>query len=243
MILILGGTADARELASALHKTGFEILESLAGVTKTRHPRDHQIRVGGFGGAEGLARFVERNAITAVIDATHPFAKNISWAACAAAAKSNVPMLRYIRAAWERLEGADWRSVGDLAEAASILPSNARAFLTVGGNSLAPFIVRSDIWFLFRSIEPVEMPFKNGEAIIQRPPFTLEAEIALLKSHQITHLVTKNSGGSKTYAKIEAAQNLTLPIIVIERPVLPVIDTAMTHSEVRRWLSGIRKQK
>ncbi len=239
MILILGGTSDGARLTDTLFTEGYDVMESLSGVTAEPRPRDHPTRTGGFGGADGLLRYITDAGITALIDATHPYAKNISWNACAAASRAKIPMLRFERPAWT--PAPSWTIVGDYPDAADALPTGARAFLTVGGQSLNPFADRADVWFLFRAIDAVANPFTNGEAIIQRPPHRFDDELALMQNHRITHLVTKNSGGDATFAKIEAATYLSIPIIVIERPVLPVVETVTTVSDVTDWLARLRK--
>ncbi len=239
MILILGGTSDGAQLAATLFNEGYDIIESLSGVTKHPRKRDHPVQTGGFGGVDGMLRYIADARISAIVDATHPYAKNISWNACAAASRAKIPVLRFERPAWP--VSADWQIVGDYAGAADALPTGARVFLTVGGQSLSAFADRADIWALFRAIESVPNPLVHGEAIFARPPFDFDGELALLKDHRISHLVTKNSGGDATFAKIEAATYLKIPIIVIERPVLPVVETVTAYSNVIQWLGRLRK--
>lgn len=235
MILILGGTGEAHQLASALEPVT-EILVTLAGVTKNPPERSYPTHVGGVGGASGLADFLTSNNVDALIDMTHPFAANMSVSACWAAEETNTPLLRFNRKGWPEIQGVNWQHVASFDEAANALPNGARAFLTVGSGSLAPFADRSDVWFLFRGIEKAEMPFEHGEMVLQRPPFTVESEIKLMRDHKITHLVTKNSGGPKTFAKIRAAKRLGIPVISIERPELPVAETADSIPEILAWL-------
>ncbi len=236
MILILGGTRDEHQIATGLESAGIEFMVSMAGATRNPVERSYPTRTGGFGGADGLAEYLGKREITGLIDATHPFAEKISRSAVEAVKKSGVPLMRYVRPAWD---ASDFRNVGDLDAAAHALPAGARAFLTVGGKSLQPFIERGDVWFLFRGVDPMENPFQQGEALVQRPPFTLEAEVALMKAHRITHLVSKNSGGGLTRAKLDAATQLGVSVIMVERPVLPVVDTASTVSDILRWAAAI----
>lgn len=236
MILILGGTRDAHQIATGLEGAGIEFIVSLAGATRNPVERSYTTRIGGFGGADGLTEYLGKEEITGLIDATHPFAAKISKSAVEAASISGVPLVRYVRPAWD---ASDFHSVGDLAAAAYALPAGARAFLTVGGKSLQPFIERADVWFLFRGVDPMENPFQQGEALVQRPPFTLEVEVTLMKAHRITHLVTKNSGGGQTRAKLGAATQLGVSVIMVERPVLPVVDSASTVSDILRWAAVI----
>ncbi|MBL4873473.1 MAG: cobalt-precorrin-6A reductase [Rhodobacteraceae bacterium] len=236
MILILGGTRDAHQIALGLERAGMNFVVSLAGATRKPVERSYATRIGGFGGADGLVEYLCKEEITGLIDATHPFAENISRSAVEAATVSGVPVVRYVRPAWDV---SGFQCVRDLDAAARALPSGARAFLTVGGKSLAPFIHRSDVWFLFRGVDPMESPFAQGEALIQRPPFVLEAEIALMQERGITHLVTKNSGGEQTRAKLDAATKLGISVIMVVRPVLPVVESASTVSDILRWAAAI----
>lgn len=216
-----------------LKKIAFVV--SLAGITKRPVDRPYAVRTGGFGGVEGLTTYIENNDVTGIIDATHPFAENISKSAAKAANQTGLPLVRYVRPDWDISKISDCQSVQNLDEAVRALPSGARAFLTVGGNSLAPFAHRSDVWFLFRGVEAMNDPFTNSEALVQRPPFTLQSEIALMRDHAITHLVTKNAGGAQTRAKIDAAIELGIPVIMVERPVLTVVETTSTVLGILRW--------
>lgn len=236
MILILGGTGDAHKLALALQAVSVEFVVSLAGVTQRAPERSYPTRTGGFGGVVGLVEYLGKREITGVIDATHPFAENISRSAVEAADATGVPLIRFVREAWDP---SGFQCVPDLDAAAHALPCAARAFLTVGGKSLAPFVHRSDVWFLFRGVDPMENLFVQGEALVQRPPFTLEGEVALMKAHRITHLVTKNAGGEQTRSKLDAATQLGIPVIMVERPVLPVVENASTVSDILRWAEAI----
>ncbi len=236
MILVLGGTGDAHQIAMGLQGAGIDFVVSLAGATRKPVERSYATRIGGFGGADGLAEYLGKREITGLIDATHPFAANISRSAVEAAGVAGVPLIRFVRPEWD---ASGFRCVPDLDAAARALPSSARAFLTVGGKSLGPFVHRSDVWFLFRGVDPMENPFIQGEALVQRPPFTLESEVALMTAQRITHLVSKNSGGTQTRAKIDAATQLGISVIMVERPVLPVIENASTVSDILRWAEAI----
>jgi precorrin-6A/cobalt-precorrin-6A reductase len=236
MILILGGTGDAHRLAQALQAAGVEFVVSLAGITRQVPARSYPVRTGGFGGADGLVEYLEKKEITGVIDATHPFAENISRSAVEAAKAADVPLIRFVRPEWD---ASGFQCVPDIDAAARALPNRSRAFLTVGGKSRESFVPRSDVWFLFRGVDPMDNPFAQGEALVQRPPFTLEFEVALMKTHRISHLITKNAGGDQTRAKIDAATQLGIPVIMVERPVLPVVESASTVSDVLRWVEAI----
>jgi len=230
VILILGGTGEAHRLASALERP-FTL--SLAGATRRPQPRPYPLRSGGFGGVEGLAAYLRAKNIAALIDATHPFAARISRNAVAAARATSTPLLRLERPAWE--PQPDWHVVPDIAAAASVLPPQARAFLTVGSQHLASFAARKDIWCLTRAIEPPAQP-PRGEVLLQRPPFTPAAETVLMRHHAITHLVSKNAGGAQTRAKLDAAAALALPVIMVARPELPLAETAGTIKDALEWI-------
>jgi precorrin-6A/cobalt-precorrin-6A reductase len=236
MILVLGGTGDAHQVAMGLQDAGLDFVVSFAGATRKPMKRSYATRTGGFGGADGLAEYLGKREITGLVDATHPFAENISRSTVGAAKAAGVPLIRFVRPAWD---AAGFQCVPDLDAAARALPGRARAFLTVGGQSLGPFVSRTDVWFLFRGVDPMENPFAQGEALMQRPPFTLESEVDLMKAHGITHLVTKNAGGEQTRAKIDAATQLGISVIMVERPVLPVVESASTVSDILRWAAAI----
>ena len=229
--LILGGTGEARALAEAL---GGRAILSLAGATK--QPLASACRTGGFGGVEGLLRYLHRQNITALIDATHPFAAQMSRHAAEACARAGLPLLRLSRAAWP-META-WQDMPDLTAAAAALPAGARVFLSVGSRSLTPFCQRRDVWFLSRSIEaPPHIP-PNGKLIRQRPPFLLADECALLTHHRISHLVSKNSGGSATRAKLEAAAALGVQVLMVNRPQLPAVLEVATVAQAVNWVEN-----
>ncbi|WP_053645348.1 MULTISPECIES: cobalt-precorrin-6A reductase [unclassified Streptomyces] len=220
-VLILGGTTEARALAGLLHPR-VRVTSSLAGrVARPRLP-EGEVRIGGFGGAEGLAAWIGEHAVDAVIDATHPFAERISFHAARAAATAHVPLLALRRPGWVPEEGDDWRDVGSLAEAAAALDGlGDRVFLTTGRMGLAAFADRPE-WFLVRSVDAPEAPVPaRAEILLDRGPFTLEGERDLLRRHRIDVLVTKDSGGAATAPKLTAAREAGIPVVVVRRPPVP----------------------
>jgi precorrin-6A/cobalt-precorrin-6A reductase len=222
-LLILGGTAEAVELARACAtRPGLEVISSLAGRTRTPGLPPGEVRIGGFGGAGGLARFLIERGIDRVIDATHPFATQIGAHAEQACRAARVPRLRLLRLPWTREPGDHWIEVGELAEAARRLPGlGRRVFLTVGHQDLGAF-AGLDLWFLVRTIEPPGMlPLPHGQWLAGRGPFAVENERALLRAHAIDVVVTKASGGAATYAKLAAARQLGLPVVMVRRPPPP----------------------
>ena len=218
-ILILGGTAEARELANRLVAEGHEVISSLAG--RTQEPRLPQggLRMGKFGGIPGLCAYLRAAGIERMVDATHPYAGQISINAVAAAQITGVPLLRYMRPPWEQQIGDDWITVETAAEAAAALPRNSEVLLTTGHTGLEHFLERDDCRFVVRTIEApaVELP-AHARLLQARPPYSFDSEMALMQREGITHLVTKNSGGPQTESKLEAARRLGVKVIMIARP-------------------------
>ncbi len=233
-ILILGGTAEARELAAELHGRGREVITSLAGrVARPRLPVG-EVRIGGFGGPDALAAWLLSNEIAAVVDATHPFAERISASAARASEKAGVPLLRLERPGWTEGPGDRWHWVDDLAQAAARLPEfGSRVLLTTGRQGLSAFAGVSESWFLIRCVDPPDDPLPpHCEVLLDRGPYTLEGELALIDSHAIDVVVTKDSGGDHTRAKLDAARALELPVIVVRRPPPPEVETVAYVDEV-----------
>ncbi|MFC5155431.1 cobalt-precorrin-6A reductase [Streptomyces amakusaensis] len=223
-VLILGGTTEARRTAELLHGVpGLRVTSSLAGRVAAPRLPPGEVRVGGFGGAEGLARWLREHGVGLLIDATHPFASTISFNAAGAAATAHVPLLALRRPGWvdaEPAAGGDWHPVGSLEEAAAILPDlGRRAFLTTGRMGLAAFAGCDGVWFLMRSVDPPQGPRPaRMEVLLDRGPFTLEGERELLARHRVDVLVTKDSGGAATAPKLVAAREAGVPVVVVRRP-------------------------
>jgi precorrin-6A/cobalt-precorrin-6A reductase len=240
-ILILGGTGEARELAAELVAAGRDVVSSLAGrVSRPKLP-DGPVRVGGFGGADGLARFLRDSGITHLIDATHPFAETITANAARAAASAGVPRLVLRRPEW----GADpsWETVPDIREAAGAIARwpGESVFLTTGRRDLAAFAADDRHRFLVRTVDPPEGPVPpRMTLILDRGPYTVESESALMREHAIGLLVTKNSGGPMTAAKLTAARDLGVQVVMVRRPPLPTGSTVVaTVPEAIRWLDVV----
>ncbi|KZB80225.1 cobalt-precorrin-6A reductase [Amycolatopsis regifaucium] len=222
-LLILGGTGEARELAKELVARGEHVVSSLAGrVARPKLP-DGEVRVGGFGGPEGLARWLTENDVSAMIDATHPFAERIGANAAKAAQATNTPLLRLARPGWTEQPGDTWHWADDLDHAARLLPGlGERVFLTSGRQGLAAFAGLDDLWFLIRCVDPPEEPLpRRREVLLDRGPYTVEKERGLMERHGVQVLVTKDSGGAMTAAKLTAARGLGLPVVVVRRPRRP----------------------
>jgi precorrin-6A/cobalt-precorrin-6A reductase len=238
-LLILGGTGDATELAmQATEIPGVQVITSLAGRTHqpTVLPND---RMGGFGGVSGLINYLQEQQIDLLIDATHPFAAQISCNAAAAAAEVGIPYLMLIRPDWHPIEGDRWFDVESNKAAAELLPALAqRIFLTIGRQELATFAHLQDLWFLMRMIDPPapKTLVPPGKLILDRGPFALDRERALLQQHKIEAIVSKNSGGEATYVKIIAARELNLPVVMVQRPPPPNGKQLETLADALRWI-------
>lgn len=221
-ILVLGGTSDANVLARELLKSGFDVVTSFAGVTENPVLPEGEIRIGGFGGEEGLYDYLKAEGFTALADATHPFAAQISRHGFNAAERAGIPYLRLERAAWTPLPADNWISVQNTEAAVAALPNASRIMLTIGRKEIAAFLAREDLSGLARMIEKptFELP-PNWALVLARPPFSVEAERELLAFHKISHLVTKNAGGKLTVAKLMAARARRIPVVMIERPQKP----------------------
>jgi precorrin-6A/cobalt-precorrin-6A reductase len=220
-VLLLGGTSEGRLLAERLATAGHDGVVSLAGRTSAPRPQALPTRVGGFGGVDGLKRYLIETGVTHVVDATHPFAAQMSANARAACAALSLPLLVYARAPWTLEPGDRWIEVADNAAAVAALgEAPRRVFLTIGRQGVADFRAAPRHAYLLRVIEPPasdDLP-PDCEVISARGPFTVEYEIALMRDKRIDVVVSKNSGGALTYAKIEAARTLHLPVVMIAPP-------------------------
>jgi precorrin-6A/cobalt-precorrin-6A reductase len=238
-VLILGGTAEARELAGRLAGvSGVRTVSSLAGRVRDPALPAGEVRTGGFGGAGGLADWLTAQGVAAVIDATHPFAQGISANAAAACAQTGTPLLGLVRPPWTPGERDTWHEAGSLPDAARMLPSlGRRAFLTTGRQGLAAFAALDQIWFLIRCVDPPSGPLPPArEVILARGPYDAGAERELMRAHRIDVLVTKNSGGALTAGKLDAARELGVPVIMIARPPRPGGPRCASAGEAERWL-------
>ncbi len=235
-VLILGGTAEARALAARLHP-GVEVLSSLAGRVPDPALPVGAVRVGGFGGVDGLMSWLRDNPVDAVIDATHPYAATITRNAAAACERLGLAHLVLARPAWDPgaavLVGSDEQAAEHIAR-----QGYSRVFLTTGRSGTAAF-VHSDAWFLIRAVtapEPARLP-RHHELLLSRGPYAYDDEYALLQDHRIDALVTKNSGGSMTRPKLDAAVALGVPVVMVQRPSLPAaITTVAAVEDAADWV-------
>ncbi|MET1115975.1 MAG: cobalt-precorrin-6A reductase [Comamonas sp.] len=243
-VLLLGGTLDAHVLSTRLQAAGVPAVYSYAGVTQTRRTPALPTRVGGFGGVAGLVQYLQEHRVTHVIDATHPFAAQMSRHAIEACAALGIPLLAMERPAWRALPGDQWQQVPDMdAAARALAPHMQRVFLAIGRKQLAAFAPQAAARrFVLRVIDqtdaPLPLPAASYELLIARGPFALEGECALLQRHAIDCIVSKNAGGADTYAKLEAAREMGIAVIMVERPQLPARLRCETPQQAMEWLSS-----
>lgn len=240
-VLILGGTAEARQLAQALTEAlpALDVVTALAGATTNPAPLKGRVRVGGFGGADGLAAYLKNEAIDLVIDATHPFAQRITANAVAATTQTGVPYLRLDRPAWVMPDDCDVVYVPDAIEAARLVARTSKAvLLTTGRKDLGAFKDLGKTKIVARVIDrPTPDPLDGqGHYVIARPPFALDDEMALMRTHGIDTLVTKASGGNATEAKLLAAQKVGARIVAIRRPVPPEGERVFVIGDALAWV-------
>ncbi|MBD0323006.1 MAG: cobalt-precorrin-6A reductase [Aldersonia sp.] len=243
-ILVLGGTREARVLAESLrNEPGIQVISSLAGRVREPVLPAGEVRIGGFGGADGLQDWLSENRIDAVVDATHPFAAQITRNAAQAAAAQRLPILVLHRRPWQAAPGDHWITAATLADAAHVVAGlGSRVFLTIGRQGVDAFAGLDDVWFLIRAIDPPTgaRPV-NHELLLARGPFTVQQERDLLRQRRIDVLVSKNSGGALTEAKLVAAREAGIPVVMIERPPLPDgVEVVHTPATALEWLRAVR---
>lgn len=249
-ILILGGTSEARDLATRLaERTDLSVTLSLAGRTLDPAPQPVPVRTGGFGGVAGLSAYLRKEAVDLLIDATHPFARQISANARMAGETADVPLLRLERLGWDEAEGDRWTRVPSIARAVAALgTAPRRVFLAIGRQEAKAFDAAPQHHYLVRSVDPVDPPLDapHVDYLLARGPFAVEAEVMLLQEHRIDVIVSKNSGGEATYGKILAARILGLPVVLVERSAAGDDHRAETVGEALRLtdhlLASFRKR-
>jgi len=239
-ILILGGTTEARSLGECLAKRGtLDVTLSLAGRTASPVPHAVPIRVGGFGGVAGLADYLVRERIDALIDATHPYANVISANAAAAAHQAAVPFIALLRPPWIAGAGDRWTEMSNVREAMHALGQEPRrAFVALGRNELAPFADAPQHFYLVRSVDPVDppLPLPHVAYVTARGPFSEASDRALMTAHGIDVVIAKNSGGSAAYGKIAAARALSIEVILLRRPAAPAAPAVESVEDAVAWL-------
>ena len=251
-LLILGGTREAYQLAEILNaqftQEKLNFISSLAGTTKKPNIPAGKFRTGGFGGLSGLKNFLVKEKISLLVDATHPFAENISKNALLASSEIGIPLLVFKRPPWVKQYNDQWIEVSSVENAVKYLKnvekktgslfSTGSIFLTTGNKDLQLFQNSLNCNFLVRTVEKPELvsEWPKAKFLKDRGPYTLENEIKLLKNHKISMLVSKNSGGVSTYAKIEAARHFKIPVLMVRRPDLITTRSCQTVNEAVEWL-------
>lgn len=242
-VLILGGTIEARQLAGRVAgRSDLKVTLSLAGRTAQPAAQPVPVRVGGFGGTEGLAAYLAAQRIDVLVDATHPYAATIAAHAAEAAARTKVPIIALRRPVWTAVADDRWTQVEDVDDAVHALgPSPRRVFLAIGRKEVGAFAAAPQHDYLIRSVDPIEPPLKVPHAsyIVARGPFTEDDERAQLKQHRIECVVAKNSGGQATYGKIAAARALGVAVIMLRRPTLPDVPAVETVQDAVAWLDHV----
>ncbi|OBH25116.1 cobalt-precorrin-6A reductase [Mycobacterium sp. E342] len=238
-VLLLGGTAEGRALAKNLHPR-IDIVSSLAGRVPDPALPVGTVRIGGFGGVEGLRRWLLEQGVDAVIDATHPFAATMTAHAAQACGELQIPHLVLARPAWEPGDAIIVES--DTRAAETVAKERfSRVFLTTGRSGTRAF-ADSDAWFLIRAVtepDPASLP-RHHQLVLSRGPYHYDGEVALLREHRIDALVTKNSGGNMTRAKLDAAAALGIPVVMVARPPLPAgVSAVGSVEQAAEWLVGL----
>lgn len=239
-ILLLGGTTEANLLAQALARAGLAGVYSYAGRTEAPMGQPIHMRVGGFGGVEGLADYLKAEAISHVIDATHPFAAQMSSNAVAACTETGTPLIALERAPWVAGAGDRWTQVPDLAAAVAALDGPPRrVFLAIGRQHLDAFAAQPQHRYLVRLVDAPTAPLPvPAEVVVARGPFDVAGDTALLQRHGTQVIVAKNAGGKGAVAKIAAARALGLPVVMIDRPRIPPRRVVHGVAGVMAWLNG-----
>lgn len=240
-VLLLAGSGEARQLASVLAERKVSVVASLAGATRTPLALGVETRVGGFGGVDGLRAYLREARVRAVVDATHPFAAQMTAHAAAACAAEGVAHLVVQRPGWQAAPGDCWHWVDGLAEAAALIPEAACVFLGTGRQSLAALANLAPRRVLARVIDPPTgpFPFAGGRFVVGTPPFSMAEEMAFFTAEGIDWLVVKNAGGAASFSKLEAARELGLPVVIQRRPGLPEgVMRVGTVADAVAWLEA-----
>jgi len=241
-LLLLAGTGDARRIATALApQPGVDLIASLAGETRHPAPIAATTRIGGFGGPAGFAAFLAAENIRAVVDATHPFARQMSATAAGVCAAEGIPHLRFLRPPWKPGRDENWVMVGNEQEVAAHIPAGAVVFLATGRKTLDSYANLGDCRLICRQIDPPErpFPFPNGRFLLGRPPFSVGDETALFEHLGVDWLVVRNSGGTASRSKLDAAAALGIRVAMIRRPVPPDCRLVASVPAVVAWVREV----
>lgn len=240
-VLLLAGSGEARKLAQLLHDNGIDAMASLAGATRAPKPLPIPTRIGGFGGADGFVTFLRAQDITAVIDATHPFAHRISARSADVCQTLSVPYLQVLRPGWQAQKGDNWTEVPHEQDVAALIPIGDTVFLGTGRQTLDRFSNLVGRRVICRQIDPPQtpFPFEGGEYLVGRPPFSVQDEVALFQKLDVRWLVVKNSGGVPSATKLTAARQLNIPVIMIKRPNRPDGPCVSDVQDAITWLNQL----
>jgi precorrin-6A/cobalt-precorrin-6A reductase len=238
-LLILGGTGEARDIAQRL--VGTDAIISLAGATRAPKAQGLPTRIGGFGGAEGFATFLQDENISAVLDATHPFASRITTRTAAVCDQAGLPYVQVLRPAWEPQAGDQWTQIYAEQEAASHIKKGATVFLGTGRQTLARFANLAGCTVICRQIDPPTQPFpfEGGQFLVGRPPFSVKDEVALFAKLGVDWLVVKNAGGAPSRAKLTAARKLGIPVLMMARPAQGDWAVVETVENALAWVAAL----
>ena len=238
-LLLLGGTGEARQIAE--HLRGQDAVISLAGATRNPEAQALPTRIGGFGGEDGFRAYLRDANITAVLDATHPFAHRITARTAQVCRTQELPYVQFLRPPWKPEPGDRWIEIAAEHEAAEHIPTGAVVFLGTGRQTLHRFANLKGREVICRQIDPPErpFPFEGGRFLVGRPPFSVEDEVALFSDLGVDYLVVKNAGGAPSRTKLTAARLLGIPVLMIARPPRgdwPVVETV---AEVLAWVRAL----
>lgn len=242
MLLLLGGSGEGRRIAGALADAGIPAIVSLAGVTRMPVTLPLPTRTGGFGGRQGFEAYLAEAEITEIIDATHPFASQISQRTATVAAEKNIPYLQFLRPEWQPAPGDNWVMLAREEDATSHIPANSNVFLATGRQTLKRFAGLCQCNLICRQIDPPDepFPFPNGKFLVGRPPFSVEDEVTLFQKLSIDWLVVKNAGGIPSRTKLDAARILKIPVAMLRRPAQPDGEKADTIAAALAWAQAHR---
>ncbi|MGB0799830.1 MAG: cobalt-precorrin-6A reductase [Planktomarina sp.] len=240
-LLILGGTGETRVAADICNRLGIDAIASLAGATRSPRPLPVPTRIGGFGGTDGFSQYLNEFGISAILDTTHPFASRITDRSYRVAQILGIPILRFDRPAWVPGPDDNWINIKSEDCAALHVAAGATVFLATGRQTLHRFANLSHAHLICRQIDPPEdpFPFPNGQYMIGRPPFSERDETNLFRKHNVQYLIVKNAGGAASRTKLDAAANLNIPVLMIERPPSCGVISVQTMAEVEDWLSRV----
>ena len=240
-VLLLAGTGEAKRIAWGVADTGTKVVASLAGATRHPEPLPVPTRIGGFGGEDGFRSYVADHGITAVVDATHPFAEQITNRTARVCAALSLPYCQLLRPEWDAAQGDTWTTVASPQDVADHVPQDAVVFLATGRQTLSAYANLEGRRVLARMIDPPTepFPFEGGEFVIGRPPFSPKSEQQLFKALGVTHLVVKNAGGDGGRAKLVAARALGLPVLMLARPPMPDAPRVSTVQDALLWIARL----